>query len=55
MKVYVVMATIYGSTALRGVYRKEADAKARCEEVKGFSFFLEDQGDEVWIQEEEVE
>lgn len=54
MKVYVVMAQIDGNTALRGVYREGADAEAKCEEVLNFNFFFAEEGDEVWIQEEEV-
>lgn len=55
MKVYVVMAEIDGSTALRGVYRKIADAEAKCKEINSFSFFFAEEGDATWIQEEEVE
>ena len=54
MKVYVVMAEIYETTRLRGVYKNESDAEKRCEEVKNLNYFDENRGDDVWIQKEEV-
>lgn len=54
MKVYVAMAEIGGAVRLCGVYKERNGAEAKCSEVEHRNFFFADDGDETWIEEEEV-
>lgn len=54
MKVYVVMAEIGGAVRLYGVYKERNSAEAKCREVEARNFFFANDGDETWVQEEEV-
>lgn len=54
MKVYVVLAEINGTTRLYGVYKERISAEAKCSEVENRNFFFAEQGDETWVEEEEV-
>ena len=54
MKVYVAMAEIGGAVRLCGVYKERNGAEAKCREVENRNFFFADDGDETWVEEEEV-
>lgn len=54
MKVYVAMAEIGGAVRLYGVYKERISAEAKCREVENRNFFFAGDGDETWIEEEEV-
>ncbi len=54
MKVYVAMAEIGGAVRLCGIYKESISAEAKCREVEARNFFFANDGDETWVQEEEV-
>ena len=54
MTVYVAMAEIGGAVRLCGVYKERNGAEAKCSEVEARNFFFAGDGDETWVQEEEV-
>lgn len=54
MKVYVVLAEINGNLRFYGVYRSHSNAEDKCREIKNRNFFFAEEGDETWVEEEEV-
>lgn len=54
MTVYAVLAKIDEAVAFYGVYKERSSAEAKCREIENRNFFFAEQGDETWVEEEEV-
>lgn len=55
MTVCVVMAEIDGHVRLEGVYENHRKAEEKVSEIKNRNFFFEEEGDEAWIEWQEVQ
>lgn len=55
MKVWVVMAMINKAPFIKGAYKNRKDAEAKADYVAESYTFFEKEGDEVWVEEWNVE